>query len=128
MMSSPAFEGIIRAAMLQGMMTSGEMTEAEAEKAIDQMMPMMALVFKGYQMEVTEVIGLEDKYTHQTTIMMVMPMDMSKFPGMANEPLDIQVNIQVTMNQFNDAPEITAPEDATIIPLDEILEDMPQMQ
>lgn len=128
MMNSPAFEGIIRAATTQSMMSSGEMTEAEAEKAIEQMMPMMSQVFKGYTMEVTEAIGLEDHYSYQTTINMVMPMDMSKVEGGPSKPLDMRVNVQITMSQFNDAPEITAPEDATIIPMEGILEGMPQMQ
>lgn len=131
MMSSPAFEGIIRATMKQAIMSTSEMTETQVEGTVTEIMPMMALIFKGYTMEVTEAIGLEDHYSYQTTINMVMPMDMSKAPGMEGrqaKPLDLTINIQVTMNQFNNAPEITAPKGATMIPIEGILQGMPQMQ
>jgi hypothetical protein len=122
-MSSERMQTMLRESMKQGMSSSG-MTSAQMEQTIDQMMPMLVRFYEGFDMTVTQTIGLEDKYTHQTTVTLVWPMDIGSFSGRRGQALDLNMTFKVGLNQFNDAPEISAPEDATLYPLENFMKGM----
>ena len=80
----------------------------------------MGSMFEGLNLEIKQVIGLEDKYNHATE--MHLTWDMAGFmtmvePGSNSAAPNFTFDVAVHNSNFNNAPAITAPEDATIFPL-----------
>jgi hypothetical protein len=91
---------------------------------IDMMMTMYSTMFDGLVLEMTQTVGLDDHYIHQTGAFMDWTPDFGAMMGgsSANMPeMRFVMDMQVDLARFNDAPEITAPEDATIYPYEEML-------
>ncbi len=106
--------------MLAQMEAMSEVTGEEMEAAMGMMGPM----FEGITLEMRQVVGLDDKYTHSTE--MHMDWDMSGMMAMMGEEAEgpaptFTFDIVVNVMDFNAAPEIVAPEDAMIIPLDSMI-------
>lgn len=120
MMSSPEFAETMQEAMRQSLRNNG-MSEAEVERTLDQMMPMMGQLYDGMEMQTTQSIGLEDHYLHQMTVSIAWPFDMGSLTGQRGQSLDLSMGLVIGLDQFNAAPQIAAPEGATMIPLDGML-------
>jgi hypothetical protein len=95
---------------------------------MDQIMTMYERLFQGFVFDVTQHIGLEDKYVHQMTMKLDWKPDFSALAPLmgssatASLPrLTFRMDLQAELNQFNQTPAITAPPNATIIPIDTLL-------
>lgn len=126
MMSSPELAENLRESMRQNLRNSG-MSEAEVERTLDQMMPMMAQLYAGMEFKVTQSIGIDDRYVHQMTMSIAWPFDMGSLTGQRGQSLDVSMGLVIGLDQFNAAPEISAPDDAIMIPLEGMLTGSPQM-
>jgi hypothetical protein len=121
---SEAFLNMMRTQMTAvGEMTGEEMDE-DAQAEMEEAMSMMGAMFEDINLEMRQVIGLEDKYVHSMD--MHMDWDMSGFMAMVEPDSDSPApnfvfDMTITNSDFNAAPEITAPEDATIIPLESMM-------
>jgi hypothetical protein len=126
MMSSPEMQAVMRDSMRQSFGVSG-MSDQQIDEMLTQMMPMMANLYDGFQMNITQVIGLDDHYVHQGTATIDWPFDMGGLSGQRGQSLDLSVNFEFALNQFNTAPEVVAPADAMMIPLSGMMPGAPQM-
>jgi hypothetical protein len=126
--SSPSIREMMRAQMAaqMGMMgMSGQMDEDD----LDAMLDAQAAMFNGAELVVTQWIGLDDNYVHQSEMTMDWRMDMealSQIDNMgstdsANMP-DPHINFHavMTMDDFNAVEPIIAPEDARLYTFDEL--------
>ena len=121
MMSDPAMQEL----MAQSMQAQGT---GLSDDEVAQMQTMMAQMFQDVTLEIFSTIGLDDFYTRSTQI--TMNFDMQSMMTMAAEMGDddalegpapvLLFNAVVTNSDFNAIPEITAPENATVIPLDSL--------
>jgi hypothetical protein len=99
----------------------GEEFDADAQAEMEEAMDMMGPMFEGIALEMRQVIGLEDYYTYTTEMHMVW--DMSGLLAAVGEEMAgpapiITFDMAVNNSSFNIEPQIIAPEDATIFPLD----------
>lgn len=121
MMTNPTMQEL----MVQSMAAQGA-TMSEEETA--QMQAMMAQMFQGVTLDVFTSVGLEDFYTRSTQI--TMNFDMQSIMAVAAEMGDntdmpgpapvLMFNAVVTNTSFNEVAEITAPENATVVPLESL--------
>lgn len=121
---SEAFQNMMQAQMAAASEMSGQELDADAQAEMESAMAMMGPMFDDINLEVREVIGLDDKYTHRTEIH--MDWDMSAFMAMVEPDSDTAApnfvfDMSINSSDFNAAPEITAPEDAMIIPLESMM-------
>jgi hypothetical protein len=121
---SEAFQNMIQAQMAAASEMSGQEMDEDAQAEMQAAMAMMGPMFDDINLEVRQVIGLDDKYTHLTEVH--MDWDMSALMAMAAPDTDgpaptFVFDMSITSSDFNAAPEITAPEDAMIIPLDAMM-------
>jgi hypothetical protein len=124
---SDAFRDYMREtfeASMSGM--GGSSSEAE----IDQMLDMLGSIYDGMTMQTTQTIGLSDGYVHAADLTLDWPLDFNALAGsmggagsagLPSEPLNINIVFSGTLTSFNDAPTISAPEDAQIAPLDSLM-------
>jgi hypothetical protein len=95
-----------------------------SQSDLDQAMELIQILLKDFTFEMRQSIGLDDHYTHQISLSVYWPFDLNAIAGTDSgkkqPPIIIQVSFQGDLSQFNAAPLITAPENATIIPLDEL--------
>jgi hypothetical protein len=131
---SEEFQQYMRDQVEAAMGTSGSSSGISAQQ-MDAIMGMYSTMFKGFVVNSTQTIGLDDHYIHQTGITLDWSLDLnsmmaSMMGGMGGnsgssastmEPINIAVNFQGGLSQFNSAPTITAPEDAQIVPLEQML-------
>lgn len=120
--ASEEFQAILRKQLEQSAGTSGL-----DDSTMTQVISLYQTLFDGFTFEMNQSIGLDDHYTHELTFSLNWPFDMSALAAVSGtsslpkqEPLNIQVSFQADLSQFNSAPTISAPEDATIIPLDQL--------
>ncbi len=122
MMTSPEFSDLMQMQMqMQGQTLS--------EEEMGQAMALVSQMFKGISITIDEEIGLSDGYIRRvsgnfsfdTTGMMRAIDSMSKGKSTASAAPKITVDFSYSYSDFNDAPAITAPEDATIIPYQSLL-------
>ncbi len=122
MFSDPAMEEYLRS-MFDGM--SGFTGQETDEEMVDMMLSMYAQMFDGLVLETTQTIGLDDHFVHRMTAHFDWTPNFGAMMGTttsANMPeMTFAFDAQVNLARFNDAPEITAPEDATIYPLDGLI-------
>jgi hypothetical protein len=85
---------------------------------------MMATIFEGISVSTTQYIGLEDYYTYRTMMAMDMSFDAASLAEFAPEGEDtsdmtgsfsMSFSGDVSMSNFNEAVEVTVPEDAQVI-------------
>jgi hypothetical protein len=94
---------------------------------MESVMGIYSTLFDGFVINTTQTIGLEDHFVHQVNMSLDWSLD---FSGMAasfggssttkTPPINISFDFQGGLSQFNNAPEITAPENAVIMPLDKL--------
>jgi hypothetical protein len=90
--------------------------EDEADEALESIRAM----YEGLTLVITQHISLEDKLVHRTEVQ--MDWDLSTFAEMSDEESLPQFffNVVVTEESFNDAPEVVAPEDAMLFPVQQL--------
>ena len=121
---SDMFQEMMRAQMNAAATMSGaEISEAD-QAEMDAMMAQMGPMLENINLEIVQTIGLDDHYIHTTEVHMdwdmtaLMEMMSSESSGPApNFVFDIAVH----NSNFNDAPVISTPEDATIFPLESMM-------
>ncbi len=121
MFSDPTLLDTMRSS-LEGMSGFGG-TETDAE-TIDMMMNMYATMFDGLELEMTQTVGMDDHYIHGLEIYMDWtPTFGAMFGARSANQSDMRflLEMQIDLVRFNDAPEISAPEDANIYPLDSMI-------
>ena len=116
--SDPAMAELLRDQMTTQMEATGqEVTEAEIEQALY----MVTTMFEDVDVTVIETIGVTDKYVHSMQILFAMDMaQMMEQMGEEGAAPKISFDMTITQDQFNSVAPITAPEDATVIPLESI--------
>lgn len=127
LMASPEFQNMMRAQMEEQMAASGvTLSEDEMGAALAMSSQMM----KGITMSMTEEIGLEDGFIHSingsvnvdTRGMMTALSDAGEVSQSTAETAPvIDITFGANYSSFNSAPEITAPEDAMIIPYESLI-------
>lgn len=121
---SEAFQSMMQAQMeAMGEMMDEDIDEAD-QAEIQEAMDMMETMFEDLNLTVREVIGLNDKYSYTTEVH--MDWDMAEFmasvePDSEGPAPNMIFNITINNTGFDSAPEITAPEDANIFPLEEMM-------
>ncbi len=126
--SSPEFEDYMRQ-QFAAMMSQAGSTGASDEAMLEQMLTMMSSIYDGITLQMTQTIGLDDKFVRSTTMTMDWPLDFGAMfsamgagsEGVPTEPLNISIIFEAGLTDFNAAPAITAPEDAQIAPLDDLM-------
>lgn len=135
--SSPEFMEMAMSQLQMQMAADPEMAETmpmteEDMEMIASMAPMMApMLLSGLEFETVSSIGLKDKYVYATETH--VDWDLSTIVNLAaaagqGKPSrakpagapSFTYDLMVTNDDFDDAPEVEAPEDAIIIPLDAI--------
>jgi hypothetical protein len=123
--SSDAFQKMIREQLNS---TSG--VTGMGANNIESVLAFYSTLFKGFVVNTTQTIGLEDHFVHQMNVTLDWALD---FSGMAasfgstdstttTPPINISFILQAGLSQFNNAPEITAPDNAVIMPLDNLFQ------
>lgn len=103
--------------------TGGNFSDAD----LDMMIDLIGAMYGGFVMQTTQTIGLDDFYVYQMGLNLDWPFDISAmmeaFGETPNKAPAIELGLTATvdLSQFNAAPEITAPEDASVISVDEFL-------
>lgn len=119
--SDPAFmDLVIASAEAQGATLS--------EDELAEMSAILPQMFQGMTATVTQTIGLEDFYSR--SMQMTFNLDMQSMMAVAAEMGDnvdmegpapmIMFDLNMNLMDFNAVPEITAPEGATVIPLESL--------
>jgi hypothetical protein len=118
MYANPTMTKMLREQMSAQMEMSGQkMTEAELE----EVMSMVTTMFEDVEITVVETIGVTDKYIHNVQVSFAMDMtQMMASMGETGAAPRISMDMTLTQDQFNSVAPITAPEDATVIPLESI--------
>ncbi|MBZ0298877.1 MAG: hypothetical protein K8J31_04005 [Anaerolineae bacterium] len=121
---SDVFKQMMQAQMEAVASMSGSEMDSDAQAEMDKAMEMMGPMFEGMTLEMRQTIGLDDKFAHSTE--MKMAWDMSGFmaavePDSEGPAPTFTFDMTVNASDFNAAPEIVAPEDATIFPIDSMV-------
>jgi hypothetical protein len=103
MMDIPAFQE-----MLQGMV--------EQEADIEGTMEAVRAMYEGMTLVITKNVGLEDRLVYSTEVQ--MEWDFTSFAETAPQ---FSFNMLITEASFNDAPEVVAPEDAILLPIQQMI-------
>ena len=127
MFGSPEFQDMMRQQMAAQMEAMGG--EAMDEDEMNEAMAMLTQMFKGMTFVRTEEIGLTDGFLHRVNGAISfdtagMMTAMGETSSSDDVPPVINLTFSVGYSSFNSAPEITAPEDATIIPYESLLSGM----
>jgi hypothetical protein len=88
------------------------------------MMNMYTTMFDGLELEMTQTVGLDAHYVHQLSVFMDWIPAFGAMMGTSrsNMPeISFVMDVHVDLARFNDAPEISTPEDATIYPIEGLL-------
>jgi hypothetical protein len=124
MLSSDEFQKMMRDQMDAAMGSTGSSGLSESD--LDSIMSMYSNMFKGFVVNTSQTIGLDDHYMHQMNMTLDWALDFSSMMGSMGAssaktpPINISISFQGGLSQFNNAPEITSPEDAEIIPMDDL--------
>jgi hypothetical protein len=121
LMSDPAMQDLI----MQSVQAQGEEI-SEADMA--EISAMMSQMFQGLTLDIFTTIGLDDFYTRSTQVTMNFDMEsivMLMGPEMGDDMPEgpapvLMFNLNITQSDFNSVETITAPENATVIPLESL--------
>ncbi|HEX2909016.1 MAG TPA: hypothetical protein VHO69_19240 [Phototrophicaceae bacterium] len=118
--TSPAFRDMM---VKQMEMMGQEVDEAQ----IDQMIAMVAQMYEGLDMSITQSVDLSTSY--MTHMDMVFDWDLTALMSASGASSDVAapvINLVMSADyaDFNAAPEVTAPEDATVFTAEQIMQMM----
>jgi hypothetical protein len=110
MLDIPAFRDMLQSVL-----------EQEEEADIEAAMEAIRAMYEGMTLVITQSIGLEDMLVHQTRL--VMEWDLASFAEVAEQEAAPQFSfdLSVTQEAFNTAPEVVAPEEAILLPIQQML-------
>ncbi len=132
-LGSPLFRDIVISQLPTiNQLSETQLTEEEATEALTMLSFVGPMLFAGLDFHTTQAIGIEDFYTYESDF--VFNWDLSSLVAVAqmvdsdgamglstmmgdSAPV-INFDVSTTASDHNNAPEITAPEDAQIIPLE----------
>lgn len=125
--SDPAYQEMLLG-QIQSMMGSLGSSENLSQSDLDMVMKLYSTLFEGLDFTMSQTIGLEDFYVRQTKMDMAWVLDLNSIGAAFGEtsstkmePINLNMNFQAGLSQFNNAPEITAPENAQMVPLDDLM-------
>jgi hypothetical protein len=125
--SDPAFQEML-VGQIESMTESMDSNDMPSPSDMDDILKLYSTLFDGFVFNSTQTIGLDDHYVHQTAMTLDWALDLSSmgaaFGGSSSNripPINISFDFKANLSQFNNAPEITAPEDAQMVPLDELM-------
>lgn len=118
---SEQFRDLMREQMAAMGEMMGEEMDEDNQAEMEEAMSMIGPMFDAMNLSIRQVIGLEDKYSHVTEVH--FDWDMTSFmesvePDAEGPAPSFTFDISVASSDFNSAPEIVAPEDVTIFPID----------
>lgn len=125
--ASPEFSSFLLEQLKMQVEANPDMAEGgltpENIDMVGAMLPMVGpMLLSGMTFETTSSIGLEDNYQYASETHVVW--DLSSVLRLAGMPSSgqpvFEMHVQSTNSDFDSAPAIEAPEDATIIPLEEL--------
>jgi hypothetical protein len=125
LMESEAYQSMLREQMLAAAEQSDEnLSESDIEMALE----VSSSALQGMTMSMRQAIGVDDKYmravsyemTWDMTTVMEMADEMGEDMPAGTKPL-LTMTMSATMDDINEPLTITAPEDATIIPLESLM-------
>jgi hypothetical protein len=110
MLDIPAFRDMLQSVL-----------EQEEEADIETGMEAIRAMYEGMTLVITQSIGLEDMLIHQTRL--VMEWDLASFAEFVEQEAAPQFSfdLSVTQEAFNTAPEVVAPEEAILLPIEQML-------
>ncbi|MBL8163751.1 MAG: hypothetical protein JNJ61_17320 [Anaerolineae bacterium] len=110
------------------LMAQIEQQGAEISKTeMEQALAMIEAIVGSLRVENSQTIGLDDKYVHSTSLTINWPLDLNVIADMfggdspAIDPIDISLSFSANLSDFNAIAPITAPEDASVISVDEMI-------
>jgi hypothetical protein len=126
--SDPAFQEML-IGQIQDMAESMGGSSTLSQSDMDDVMKLYSTLFDGFVFNSTQTIGLDDHYVYQTAMTLDWALDLSSIGAAFGEssstntmsPINISFDFEANLSQFNNAPEITAPEDAQMVPLDDLM-------
>lgn len=90
-----------------------------SEKDMSAAMLMIRGLAQDMEFNVTQNIGLDDHYLYQTN--MNMKFDFSSMKAQMGGAFVMTMSATITQSDFNDAPAVTAPEGALVIPVESVI-------
>jgi hypothetical protein len=109
MLDLPAFRDMLQSVL-----------EAEGEVEIEQAMEAIRAMYEDMTLVITQRIGLDDKLVHNTEV--AMEWNLASFAEVGDEaaaPI-FNFDLSVTQEAFNTAAEVIAPEDAILLPVQQM--------
>lgn len=125
--SDPAYQEMLLG-QIESMTESMGGSDMPSQGDMDDILKLYSTLFDGLDFNTTQTIGLEDHYVYQTAMTLDWALDLNSMAEAFGEtsstnmlPINISFDFEANLSQFNNAPEITAPEDAQMVPLDELM-------
>lgn len=125
--SDPAYQEMLMG-QIETMTESMDSGGMPSQRELDDMMTVYSTLFDGLNFNATQTIGLDDHYAYQTAMTLDWALDLNSMGAAFGEtsstnipPINISFDFEANLSQFNNAPEITAPEDAQMVPLDAMM-------
>lgn len=125
--SDPAYQEMLLG-QIESMTESMGSGEMPSQSDLDDIMTLYSTLFDGLEFNTTQTIGIDDHYVYQTAMTLDWALDLSSMGAAFGEtsstnipPINISFDFEANLSQFNNAPEITAPEDAEMVPLRELM-------
>lgn len=122
--SDPAYQEMLMG-QIETMTESMDSDAMPSQSDMDNIMTLYSTLFDGLEFNTTQTIGLDDHYVYQTAMTLDWALDLNSMGAAFGEtssanipPINISFDFEANLSQFNNAPEITAPEDAQMVPLD----------
>jgi hypothetical protein len=97
-----------------------EAVTASAGESADEALAVIQAMYEGLTFVSTQYIGVDDKLIHSTEVQ--MDWDLAAFGEATNQGdlPELSFNMLLTEESFNDAPDVEVPEDATLLPLQQM--------
>ncbi len=125
--SDPAYQEMLLG-QIQSMTDSMGSSDMPSQSDLDDIMKLYSTLFDGFVFNTTQTIGLDDHYVYQAGMTLDWALDFSSMGAAFGEtsspkmpPININFDFQASLSQFNNAPEISAPEDAEMVPLGDLM-------
>jgi hypothetical protein len=90
------------------------------EQEANEVLGIIRAMYEGLTLVIMQNIGLEDKLIHSTEVQMEWNLSaFAEMTGQESAPL-FAFNVMLIEESFNDAPEVVAPEEATLLPIQQL--------
>jgi hypothetical protein len=121
LLNDPIMRDALRLSMMESLGTQGSDSLADQDEMVNTVIALLETM----TMSMSQMIGLDDKYLHNFKFNLDWRPDMKTLAELTGEPsaslemfaFNFNFDLSVDLHRFNEAAAATAPEDATIIPL-----------